>query len=97
MPHSWLKIPVNTSDKLRRCMDGDTSKGNAKKCLYSIIERDGVKIERLDFELTGKYAYVTVFWETPQQKLAFVVDTAPVEIVDLADAEEIDQQLRRDP
>jgi hypothetical protein len=97
MPHSWIKVPVNTSDKLRRCMGDDKSKGRAKQCLQDIIDADGAKIERFDFDLTGRYAYVTVFWETPQQKLAVVVDTAPVEIVDLADAEDIDQQLQRDP
>lgn len=97
MPHSWIKIPTNTSDKLRRCMGDDKSKGRAKQCLYQIIEADGGKIERFDFDLTGKYAYVTFFWRSPEVKLAVVVDTAPVEIVDLADAEALDQQLQRDP
>jgi hypothetical protein len=97
MPHSWVKIPTGSSDKLRNCMDGDTSKGRFKQCLHDIVEADGGHVERVDFDLTGTYAYAIIDWSTFDQKVAIVFDTGPVEVVDLTDSDTLDDLLNRDP
>lgn len=95
MPHSWLKIPANTSDKLRDCMGEDKTKGKFKQCLNDIVEADGGHVEKVEFDLTGKYAYAIVHWDTWDQKAAIVFDTGPVEVVDMAEAEQLDEFLNR--
>jgi hypothetical protein len=78
-------------------MGDDKSKGKFKQCLNDIVEADGGHLDRLDFDQAGRYGYAIVKWDTPAEKAKIVFDTGPVEVVDLAEAEELDKYLSRDP
>ena len=41
MPFSWVKMPSNTSRKIRECMGDNKSKAKFKECVEEIVASDG--------------------------------------------------------
>ena len=58
MPFSWMRVPGNTSPKVRRCMGDDHSKVRFEACVKDIVADDGGRVDQLWFELNGTFAHV---------------------------------------
>jgi uncharacterized protein YkuJ len=90
LPFSWLRIPSNTSNKLRHCIDGDASKVKFESCLRRIVKDAGGDVEQVRFEANGKWAHAHVSYDDADQLRNIVFDTGADTQVELLTAEEID-------
>jgi hypothetical protein len=93
MPFSWVKIPSNTSRKIRECAGDDRSKARLKECVVEIVESDGGTAEAIYFEVSGRFAHAHIHWDTQEQKRNILFDLEAAETVDLYEAEEIDDLI----
>jgi hypothetical protein len=94
MPFSWIRVSSRTSRKIRDCMGESDSKVRFEECLRDIVASDGGAVERVWFELNGKFAHAHVYWETLEQKAAIVFDVEADQVIDLASPQEIDEWAR---
>ena len=94
MPFSWMRVPGNTSPKVRRCMGDDHSKVRFEACVKDIVADDGGRVDQLWFELNGTFAHVHFYWETVEQKTAIVFDLEADDVVDIVSPEELDKLAR---
>jgi hypothetical protein len=91
LPFSWLRIPSNTSNKLKHCVDGDPSKVKFANCLKKIVKDSGGDVDQVLFEMNGKWAHAHIKYDTDDQLRNIVFDTGADTAVELLTAEEIDQ------
>jgi hypothetical protein len=91
MPFSWVRVPSNTSRKLRDCAGDDHSKVHIKRCIEDLTTKAGGRAEEVWFEGSGKFAHAHIYWETNEQKRNIILDLEAVEVVDLFEPEEIDE------
>lgn len=94
MPFSWVRVSGGTSPKVKRCMDKDRSRKKFAECVRSIIEEDGGRLDALWFEDNGKFARVSFYWETQEQKTHIVFDLEGEQALDLLTPEEVDDLVR---
>jgi hypothetical protein len=90
MPFSWVRVPSNTSKKLRDCAGNDHTKARMKDCIAEVAGNAGGRADKVLFEGSGKFAHVHIEWEDIGQKRKIVLDLEAVEVVDLYEAEDID-------
>jgi hypothetical protein len=95
MPFSWVKVPSNSSYKIRKCVGDDHSKRHFAACVRSIVEQEGGTVESLWFELNGRLAHVNFYYETEEQRANLIFDLEGEDVVDLVTPEEIDHRRRR--
>jgi hypothetical protein len=91
LPFSWLRIPSNTSNKLKNCVAGDPSKVKFANCLQRIVEEDGGTVDQVLFEVNGKWAHAHVKYDSDDQLRHIVFDTGADSNVELLTAEQIDE------
>ena len=90
MPFSWVRVPSNTSRKLRECAGDDHRKARFKECIEEVTGNAGGRADKVLFEGSGKFAHVHIEWDDMAQKRRIVLDLEAVEVVDLYEAEDID-------
>jgi hypothetical protein len=93
MPFSWVRVPSNTSHKIRECAGDDHTKVRFKAAVEEVVANDGGGVDKILFEGSGKYAHVHISWDTIEQKRNIVLDLEATEVVDLYEAEEIDELI----
>lgn len=90
VPHSWIRFSTQTSPKIARRKG--TNKVEFEAGLRQVIEEvGGVDVERVFFEQNGKYAHVIIKWDDPVKKSHVVYDTEAFGVVDLLEAEAMDE------
>lgn len=101
MAWSWVRVSTQTSPKLARCLDGDTSSGKVKGCIDRIVRAAGGAFEhngevgRIDFEGNGRWARVRFWSEDSEVRGRVIYDLQAEDVVDLiSDDERGDLQLR---
>jgi hypothetical protein len=96
MPHSWVRVSYNTSQKIRDCQAGDTSRAKFESCVNSIVQARGGEVESIYYESNGKWARVTFHWDRRTQRDMIVHDLEgddPVDLLTLVEAEELEVRI----
>jgi hypothetical protein len=93
MPHSWVRVSYNTSQKIRDCQAGDKSRAKFESCVNTIVQARGGEVDSIYYESNGKWARVTFHWDTHTQRDMIIHDLAgddAVDLLSLVEAEELE-------
>jgi hypothetical protein len=96
MPWSWIRVPLNTSEKLVRHLDGDRSASKFEASMRTIAEHAGADDVQVGFEPNGLYAMVHFTWRDPDVKFAVIYDLEGEHVMDLLRAEDLERLAARD-
>jgi hypothetical protein len=94
MPHSWLRIPANTGQKVKDCMGSDHSKAKFEDCVGQVVTaRNGSVDARILFEGNGRWAHVYVGYADDEQLNQIILDLEAERAVELFSAAEMDERI----
>jgi hypothetical protein len=94
MPFSWVKVSSYTSHRIRQCMGDERSKRRFSECVSALVEREGGRVDAVWFELNGKFAHVSFYYENEEQRTNIIFDLEAEDVIDLVTPEEVDHRTR---